>query len=478
MTRYPKNGKGSKWTLLELKSIPREWSGDTLSDGDGLTGEVRIAEDGAVSIRFKYAFKWDSKVHWHQCGTWPTSPLDSIRRSRDEARLLLKDGVNPNDKKKAQKIEAQAEIEAAIARAKQEEQKNLTFLDMYHAWITDGVSRKDGNAEIKRSFGKDVLPLIDKKKITEISEHDLRTLLRKMVARKVSRLAVCTYHDLVQMFSWAEKRKPWRQLLVEGNPMDLIEISKIVPPNFDLRGERSRILSSDELRELRDIFDTMEDEYDAAAVGVKLQTRRPFKKESQIAIWICLATLCRIGELLMTKWEDIDLDMGIWEIPKENVKGTAMEQNTHLIALSSFALTQFKALHELTGDSPYCFPSRNNPKAHVCVKSVSKQVGDRQFRFKTRTVQLKNRRNDNSLVLGNGKKGDWTPHDMRRTGATMMQRLKVPLDVIDRCQNHVIAGSRVRRHYMHYEYLEETTDAWKKLGAELEAILKASSVTT
>lgn len=129
------------------------------------------------------------------------------------------------------------------------------------------------------------------------------------------------------------------------------------------------------------------------------------------------------------------------------------------------------------GDSPYCFPSRNDRRNHVCVKSVSKQVGDRQFMFKARTVQLKNRRNDNSLVLGDGKKGDWTPHDMRRTGATMMQRLKVPLDVIDRCQNHVIAGSRVRRHYMHYEYLEETTEAWRKLGAELERIFSASTVT-
>jgi hypothetical protein len=78
---------------------------------------------------------------------------------------------------------------------------------------------------------------------------------------------------------------------------------------------------------------------------------------------------------------------------------------------------------------------------------VSKQIGDRQYRFKQRKA-LSNRRNDNSLVLSKGENGEWTPHDLRRTGATMMQALGVMPDVIDRCQNHVLAGSRVRRHYL------------------------------
>ena len=36
MTRYPKSGKGSKWTIKELVAIKPEWKGDTLSDGEGL----------------------------------------------------------------------------------------------------------------------------------------------------------------------------------------------------------------------------------------------------------------------------------------------------------------------------------------------------------------------------------------------------------------------------------------------------------
>jgi hypothetical protein len=40
----------------------------------------------------------------------------------------------------------------------------------------------------------------------------------------------------------------------------------------------------------------------------------------------------------------------------------------------------------------------------VDVKSVSKQIGDRQHQFKQRKA-LRNRRNDNSLVLSNGANG-------------------------------------------------------------------------
>ncbi len=68
---------------------------------------------------------------------------------------------------------------------------------------------------------------------------------------------------------------------------------------------------------------------------------------------------------------------------------------------------------------------------------------------------LQQRPHDDTLVLSDGQYGDWTPRDLRRTGATMMQGLGVSLDVIDRCQNHVLAGSRVRRHYLHHDYAEE-----------------------
>lgn len=102
ITRYPKAGKGKKWTTLELKAMPPAWRGDTLSDGDRLIGEVRVANDQSVSARFKFAFRWDSKIAWYPCGTWPNvSMAAALLREQtlsDEARIgYFEHGHRQND---------------------------------------------------------------------------------------------------------------------------------------------------------------------------------------------------------------------------------------------------------------------------------------------------------------------------------------------------------------------------------------------
>ncbi len=46
--------------------------------------------------------------------------------------------------------------------------------------------------------------------------------------------------------------------------------------------------------------------------------------------------------------------------------------------------------------------------------------------------------------------------------------------IIDRCQNHLLGGSKVRRHYLHHDYAKEKTEAWRLLGERLESILAGS----
>ncbi|MCZ8286376.1 MAG: tyrosine-type recombinase/integrase, partial [Bacteroidia bacterium] len=438
-------------------------------------GDIRINVNGGTTIRFKFAFRWINKLVWYQCGTWPHISLETIRENRDKARQLVRSRTNPNDHKKAEHIEGQARLEAVIAEKARQETQNKTFGEMFAAWVTDGVSRKDGNAEINRAFSKDVLPVIGVKPVKHITEHDLRALLRAMVSRGVNRMAVCVYNDLVQLFDWAEKRQPWRGLMVEGNPVHLLEMENIVSKEYEMSDERDRILSPDEIRQLRSIFEGQAQTYANAAAGSKYEVAKPIKKETQLALWICLSTLSRIGETLMSEWKHVDLVNGVWDIPVENVKGARGKKRPHKIYLSNFALSKFKELHDSTGHTPYCFPSRNHD-GHVCVKSVSKQVGDRQTQFKKRTRLLKNRINDNSLVLAHGLHGEWTPHDLRRTGSTMMQALRVVPDVIDRCQNHIMAGSRVRKSYLHYDYADEKREAWAALGSKLEQILSFQHV--
>jgi len=57
----------------------------------------------------------------------------------------------------------------------------------------------------------------------------------------------------------------------------------------------------------------------------------------------------------------------------------------------------------------------------------------------------------------------------------MMQQLGVSLDLIDRCRNHVMAGSRVRRAYLHHDYAAEKRAAWERLGERLDVLLARST---
>jgi len=468
MTRYPKGKKGGKWTIKELDAVKAEWKGDTLNDGGGLSGEVRVNSEN-VSIVFRCAFKWQGKVTWHYCGTYPTRDMAAIREERDKARDLVKAGIDPRANKVAARIEAQAGVDETIRADEQKRTEALTFNDLYKVWIKDGVNRSDGNKYITQSLGKHAIPVLGNIEVRHLTENHLRDVYRAIIAAGKTATAVELSKDIGQMLRWAEKRKPWRALLIDGNPAELVDIKQLVPNDY--AKERKRQLSIAEIIKLQTIFAITAQDY--ADAPQKYGTERPLKKEAQIALWLCLGTICRIGELLMTEWKHVNFEQRTWFIPAANTKGERGRKCDQLVYLSDFTLGQFKQLHALTGDSEWAFPARYK-EGHVCEKTVSKQVGDRQVKFKSRTRKLQCRVENNSLVVGDE---EWTPHDLRRTGATLMQKLKVSREVVNLCQNHVI-GSKVDRVYLLDDYADEKREAWNKLGDRLEAILSASNVVS
>ena len=152
-------------------------------------------------------------------------------------------------------------------------------------------------------------------------------------------------------------------------------------------------------------------------------------KTTDIAIWITLATGCRIGELLKAQWLHIDFENGIWLIPESNSKNG----EAHKIYLSTFALSYFKDLKKVCGSGNWCFPNRdfNN---HVCLKTITKQVSDRQLSDDMEPMSNRAKQSKTLLL----SKGKWTPHDLRRTAATLMTALGILPDIADKCLNHKV----------------------------------------
>ena len=69
--------------------------------------------------------------------------------------------------------------------------------------------------------------------------------------------------------------------------------------------------------------------------------------------------------------------------------------------------------------------------------------------------------------------GDWRPHDLRRTGATLMAELGALPDVVERCLNHT-EENKVRRIYQRAQYETPMREAWILLGERL-ALLQAKA---
>lgn len=153
------------------------------------------------------------------------------------------------------------------------------------------------------------------------------------------------------MLRWGEKRKPWHSLMADGNPTDLIDVNKLL--DHDYEEQRDRLLSPDEIRELLDIFEHLERDYEALPAGQKYSGIRPVNLRVQCAVLICLSTLCRIGEQLKSEWRHVDLDKGTWFIPAEATKDHKGKRQDHHVFLSAFALQQFKRLHTETSDTPF-----------------------------------------------------------------------------------------------------------------------------
>lgn len=72
-----------------------------------------------------------------------------------------------------------------------------------------------------------------------------------------------------------------------------------------------------------------------------------------------------------------------------------------------------------------------------------------------------------ALLLQGGK---WTPHDLRRTGATLMTMMGVLPEVAERCLNHT-EENKVKRIYQRHSYTREMSDAWFQLGHYLNDLI-------
>lgn len=403
-----------------------------LNDGAGLY--LRIRPSGLKSWLYRY--KVGTTARWLDMGGYPATGLADARIEAGKAANLRKQNIDPVEKRKQDDI-AKAEAKAAQALADEGKAALLTVGDLLDRWQrTDLQTRKDKGAEVRRSFEKDVLPVLGSVAAEDVTRKMVAAILDTVVERGAPIIARNLLGDLRQMFTFAVRRD-----LIDSDPTALLKRN-----DYGIKAERDRVLNETEIKEL----------------VAKLPTAK-LQNTTEYAVWLMLSTCCRVGEISRARWDEIDLENATWFIPADNAKNG----KPHTIHLSGFSTEYFTRLKAITGNAPWCFPAENKDDSHVCLKSISKQVRDRQ-----RLEPMKNRSKATASLLLSG--GTWTPHDLRRTGATIMGMLGVRPDVIEKCLNHV-EQNKLIRIYQRQELKEQQREAWQLLGQRLAIVTSDES---
>jgi len=356
----------------------------------------------------------------------------------------------------------EAEQQAAAERA-----RRLTVQQLFSRWQAtdlrphvlangDRQGRKDGGALVEQQFRKHVFPLLGERLADEVRRADVMEVLDRIKAAGLGRTTNVVLSSLRQMFTFALVRE-----LVRADPTHGIS-KKRDGGGKDV--ERDRYLTEAELVELARL-----------APGAGLNAR------TECAIWLILGTACRIGELMGTVWSDatltdaelqaqadavnakvgrVDLASKTWKI------FDTKNQQDHLVHLSDFTVGLFQqlaALREVDDKGkplPWVFPNSLG-KGPVCTKSINKQLQDRQ---RSEAERMSRRsKNTNALALPGGR---WTPHDLRRTAATLMSRLGVAESVIHLCLNHK-PQDKLARIYIRDDRMDDRKRAFDALGLHL-----------
>lgn len=372
-------------------------------------------------------------------GHFPEVTVTEARKEAQQAKSDIARGTDPVGERKA---EAERKVEQEKARER-DEAARVTFAQFFETWMLSGgpKDRSDGGAEVRRSFEADVLPLLGKKDIREITGPDVLKVTTAIKARAIpgtkntlKRTSNKVFSDIRQMLRYAALLH-----VIPADPTAPIPKSAV----GGTQKPRKRVLDFFEINRLN-----------------KMLAASSLNRSAQLAYLIMLSTLCRVGEFTLGEWEEINFDIREWNIPKEHTKNGL----PHKVFLSDYAIMLFEELRTISGHTKWFMPNRLE-NGHLDLKALTKHARDRQRPeghepTQGRTVETR------SLASSDEP---WTPHDLRRTGSTTMQELDFIPEISDRCLNH-LEEEQLRSTYLVFKYEQQMQEAWYLLGDALEIV--------
>jgi integrase len=402
-------------------------------EGDGFG--IRVLPSGLKIWVFTYTF--DGKRRQMNLGSYPDKKLADARTDYAAAFSILHDKNNPRDPQE------QRDQKHDTKRLEREERR---LAPTVKTLITEYINKhakptKRSWYEDERILNKDALVAWGDIKVADIKKRDIILLLQSIIERGSPGSANNNFKIIRKMFRFAVQ-----QDIIAHSPCDGV----VMPAPLN-RGDR--VLSESEIKILWKNLDTCN-------VSPRIRS----------AIRLILVTAQRPGEVIGMHTSEIDGKW--WTIPAERSKN----KKAHRVFLTDTALDLIGELKVFDTETQsmqpkgFIFPCTNLKKTQAMARLSISQVVSRNLAV---PVMVNNQpvfdKAGNPVTENKLGVADFTPHDLRRSAATLMSEIGFMDEIIDAVLNHTKQG--IIRTYNLNRYDKEKQSALTEWELKLSCIL-------
>ena len=303
---------GYRFTDARLGNAKSKDKPYKISVGGGLY--LGVMPSGSKFWRWK--FRLNGKESRHTLGDYPKTGLKEATRLADEARDMVKSGLNPSRQRELDRIQQSHESRNTVDAVA------LAWLEMKE-WEPRTKARRES------LLTRCVFPFIGTLPVRQVKPAHVLDILQRAERDNGPAPAAEIKRTLSGVFSLAIAT-----LRAESDPV--APVAKSLKP---AKTRHKRPLSADEIGQfLRDL-----DGYSGnfqIVMAVKLQ-------------WL---TLCHPSEAIGAEWSEFDLPAAVWRIPAKRMK----MRDEHIIPLPRRALAIVQAMKPITGNCLNLFPHRDH----------------------------------------------------------------------------------------------------------------------
>ncbi len=369
---------------------------------EGAPGLRLVASSTTRAWTYRFKSPVDGLMKQVRLGHWPAMGLPAALAAWERVRAQREAGVDPSAQRKA----ARATAASVVAR------QGLTVrvvCDEYLAWYRGTVVEKTSN-ELDRLFARE-LDSVEALPATSITRAHAFNLLQPMrsrpvVARRLRQgLGVAWDHALDAGRLPPETPNWWRLVMRGKLPSQGKQIAGM------LAGVGKRVLSE-------------------AEVGTLIRWLPNFSRDVDDALTLYLWTCCRGAEIVAMERSEVtrEPDGVWWTVPRGKLK---MRRNPLTVDLRVPLVGRALSVVErrlAAGTGQWLFPSPGRRSVgHIHQKAVGVAVWSHMQYSETRPEWVRPR-----LPVER-----WAPHDLRRTGRTMLSSLGCPQNIAEAIIGHM-----------------------------------------